>query len=101
MSYRVKISFDEDAFEKYGMWVLDPCRLIEHYGRIDFDTITFFDEEEKEFTPEGGGKNRFVNISKIDKDQEIIAEFYEKDLLPDPWLLYMRTIYIEYNILTD
>ena len=94
------ISFDKDAFERYGMWVLDPCRLIDNYGRIDFSTIKFYDDD-KEIHPEGGGKCLHLNIPDIYHDMVAIREFFDTDLLPDPWLICIQTVKIEFELRHD
>ena len=95
---KVKIAFDKDKFEEYGAWMLFPDQLAERYGKIDFETIKFFLEGGDEFIPEGGGPEKFINVTHIYKDKDTFVEFDEADFIPDPWIIKHQVIFVEFEL---
>ena len=96
---KVRIECDKEAFDKYKVWILLPEKLIENYGKINFNTIKFFLEDEiSEYKPEGGGPNKYLNVPLVYSHKETVVKFEARDLIPDPWYIEYQIIYAEFEL---
>jgi len=79
--------------------MLLPENLTERYGKIDFNTIQFFTEDDELFIPKGGGSSKFINVKHIYKDKDIFREFEADALFPDPWIIKHQHIYVKFKLM--
>lgn len=78
--------------------MLRPEKLSEKYGKIDFATVEFFTEDEQEYIPEGGGTDKYINVTRVYRDKDTFVEFDKEDLFPDPWMIKHRVILVEFEL---